>query len=76
MTTAPDLALHTTKAVKLTLNHDSLKLTLTGVLLYNPLFHHFYITNPSSSISFKPKDVSTITTDGAMPIITLHCKTR
>lgn len=77
MTTAPDLALHTTKTVKLNLHHDSLKLTLTGILLYNPLFHHFYITTrDANTISFKPKDVSTITTDGPMPVITLHCKTR
>lgn len=77
MTTAPDLALLTAKTVKLTLHHDSLKLSLTGTLLYNPLFHHFYITNgPFVSVSFKPKDVNQITTDGAMPVITLHCKTR
>lgn len=77
MTTAPDLALLTAKHVKLNLTHDSLKLTLTGTLLYNPLFHHFYITNgPFVSISFKPSDVSNITTDGPMPVITLHCKTR
>lgn len=77
MTTAPDLALLTAKTVKLTLHHDSLKLTITGTLLYSPLFYHFYVTNgPFISISFKPSDVSNITTDGAMPVIALHCKTR
>lgn len=76
MTTAPDLALLTAKTVKLSLIHDSLKLTITGTLFYNALFHHFYITTPNSAISFKPSDVSHITTDGPMPVIALQTKTR
>lgn len=76
MTTTPDLALLTAKTVKLSLHHDSLKLTITGSLLYNVLFHHFYVTTPDSAISFKPSDVSHITSDGPMPIVTLQTKTR
>jgi hypothetical protein len=76
MTTAPDLAPLTAKTVKLILSLDSLKLIITGTLLYNPLFHHFYIANgPFVSISFKPKDVNQIAT-GPMPVITLQTKTR